>query len=917
MPNRFAIIERPLLCLGLLLFVVARFAAQEAHEVPKNNDSSSAAQNSDLPYKNPDLPIEKRVDDLVSRMTLEEEASQMGYASPAIPRLDIPYYNWWSEGLHGFGRAGRTTVFPQAIGAAATWDTDLLRKTGEVVSTEGRAIYEEAVATKYVGANRGLTIWSPNINIFRDPRWGRGQETYGEDPFLTAQLGTAFVEGIQGDDPHYLRAVSTPKHYAVHSGAELLRHVTTVDVSPYDLEDTYLPAFRETVVAGKADSVMCAYSGVDGKPDCASDLLLQDHLRDAWHFQGYVVSDCGAVGDIWANHHYATDNVHAIALAVKAGTDLSCGDEYREIPQAVKEGLLAKADVDRAVKRLFTARFRLGMFDPPDRVPYARIPQSTIDSHEHRALALRSARESIVLLKNDKGLLPVSANAKTIAVIGPEADLVVALEGNYNGTPANPVTPLLGIERRFGKQGTVVYAQGSKLVNEVPVPIPATALRPSRSDDNTSALGGLTGEYFANAKFEGTPAITRTDRSVDFDWMGLNPMTGKEAGKFSVRWTGTFTPPAPGDYRLGVDVDGCYPCKDADNFKLYLDGKLFDERSTTRRLMIPVRLEDTSSHQVRLEYSHSREINRNLSFGGDVAGITLIWDPPSDALRNEAVAAAQTADVVVACLGITRELEREEDEWMRLGMNIPGFYGGDRTDIALPQPQQDLLRALAATGKPVVVVLMSGSAVSLDPDLAGAILEAWYPGAEGGTAIADTIAGDNNPSGRLPVTFYKSVADLPPFDDYSMRGRTYRYFTGQPLFPFGMGLSYSQFEYGGLKLSSTQLNAGANLEVDTDVRNASQRDGEEVSELYLTFPKSDLTPIRALRGFHRLQIAAGQSQRVHFALTPRDLSEVTSDGNRSVAPGEYTITVGGSQPGTGASTVEAHFTITGTYALPK
>lgn len=908
MRNSIASAAHLLLAAVLLLSLGNRCGPQD-RQSSKRSDSSPA-------YKNPDLPIEKRVDDLVSRMTIEEEASQMGYASPPIPRLGIPYYNWWSEGLHGFGRAGRATVFPQAIGAAATWDVDLIRKTGEVISTEGRAKYEEALATHYVGANRGLTIWSPNINIFRDPRWGRGQETYGEDPFLTARLGTALVDGIQGDDPHYLRAVATPKHFAMHSGPELLRHITDVDVSPHDVEDTYLPAFRAAIVDGGADSVMCAYSAVDGKPDCVSDLLLQDHLRDAWRFQGFVVSDCGAIDDIWDNHHYATDNVQAVALAIKAGTDLSCGDEYRDIPKAVREGLLSKADVDQAVKRLFTARFRLGMFDPPERVPYAKTPLATIDSPEHRALALRSARESMVLLKNDKGILPLSPNVKTIAVIGPEADLAAALEGNYNGTPSNPVTPLLGIERRFGKQHTLVYAQGSKLVNEMPVPVPATALRPSRSGEETSAMGGLTGEYFSNASFKGAPTMTRTDQSIDFDWAGLNPIPSALITVFSVRWTGTFTPPAPGDYRIGVDVGGCYPCEHADNFRFYLDDKLLEERPTTPDLMIPIRFADTGSHKIRLDYSHSRgDMNRALSFGGDAAGITLLWDPPEDALRNEAVAAAQKVDVIVACVGISRDLESEENAGMRLGP--PGFYGGDRTDIALPQPQQDLLKALAATGKPVILVLMSGSAMAVDSDSASAILEAWYPGEEGGTAIAETIAGDNNPAGRLPVTFYKSVADLPPFDDYSMRGRTYRYFTGQPLFPFGFGLSYAQFEYSALKLSSTELNAGSSLEVDADVRNTSQRDGDEVAELYLTFPKSEDAPIRALRGFTRVQIPGGETRHIHFVLGPRDLSEVNDAGDRIIAPGDYTISVGGAQPGSGLPVVESHFTITGTKTLPK
>jgi beta-glucosidase len=883
-------------------------------QAPPAVETESTPMDANAAFKNPDLPIDQRVDDLVSRMTIEEKASQMGYNSPAIPRLGIPYYNWWSEGLHGIGRAGRATVFPQAIGAAATWDPDLIHSSAEVISTEARAIYEQAVATGYRGANRGLTVWSPNINIFRDPRWGRGQETYGEDPFLTGRLGTAFVEGLQGDDPRYLRAVSTPKHFAVHSGAEPLRHVTSVDVSPYDLEDTYLPAFREAVVAGKADSVMCAYSAVDGTPDCASDLLLKDHLRDTWHFQGYVVSDCGAVADIWNNHRFAPDNPHAIALAIKAGTDLSCGDEYKDVPRAVQEGLLTKEDVDRAVKRLFTARFRLGMFDPSDRVPYANTPESEIDSAPHRALALRSARESIVLLKNN-GILPLKPGVKTIAVIGPEADLIVSLEGNYNGTPVNPVTPLVGLQHHF-PHTKFVYAQGSKLVDEIPVPVPASALHPTHAD--SSVVGGLTAEYFDNADLNGSPAVTRTDQSIDFDWAGLDPIPGLKDGKFSVRWTGTITPPAAGDYDFGIDAPGCYPCDNQDEFRLYLDGKLFDQRATTRDLMIPVRFTDTHAHEIKLEYMHHRgDTNRNLSFGGDVAGIHFLWDPPAAALLHEARAVAQKADVVVAFVGISPELESEENDWMHLGINIPGFRGGDRTDVALPAPQRALLSELAATGKPIIVVLLNGSAVAVDRESPAAILDAWYPGEEGGTAIAETLAGDNNPSGRLPITIYKSVDQIPPFNDYSMRGRTYRYFNGEPLFPFGFGLSYSKFVYSGVKLSANKLDAGSPLDIDADVRNSSARDGDEVVELYLSFPKTPLTPIRALRGFTRAHLKAGETQKVHFTLSPRDLSEVTESGERVVAPGDYQISIGGSQPGPGLAVVSAAFTVTGSQTLPR
>ena len=866
-------------------------------------------------YQNPDLPISQRVDDLVSRMSLEEEASQMGYSAPAIPRLGIPEYNWWSEGLHGFGRAGRATVFPQAIGAAATWDANLIHQTAEVISTEARAKYEEAVATDYHGANRGLTIWSPNINIFRDPRWGRGQETYGEDPFLTGRLGTAFVTGLQGDDPNYLRAVSTPKHFAVHSGPEPLRHVEDVHASPYDLEATYLPAFRETVVDGKADSVMCAYSALDGKPDCTSDLLLRDRLRKDWDFQGYVVSDCGAIADIWQSHRYLPDNVHAVAAAIKAGTDLTCGEEFKDVPKAVEKGLLTKQEVDQAVKRLFTARFRLGMFDPPDRVPYARTPLSQIDSPSHRELALRSARESMVLLKNDRGILPLKSTVKTIAIVGPEADLIESLEGNYNGTPSHPVTPLRGIQDVFAKRAKLLYSQGSKLVDELPVPVPASALHPAKLDP--SSIGGLTGEYFANPDFDGSPSLTRTDESIDFDWGGSDPIPGLRNGQFSVRWTGSIVPPAPGEYEFEVSVNGCYPCESFDDFRLYLDDKRIDQRALTPDLLIPVRFVDTRPHKIRLEYSHSRgDTNRNLSFGGDVAGIKLLWNPPASALLRQAKTYAEKADVVLAFLGISPELESEENDWMHLGLNIPGFRGGDRTDIALPLPQRTLLHELAATGKPVVVVLLNGSALSLDTASAAAILEAWYPGEAGGSAIAETLAGENNPAGRLPVTFYKSVGQLPPFNDYSMRGRTYRYFSGQPLFSFGYGLSYSRFSYGKLALSTEKLEAGSSLDVEADVRNSSDRDGDEVVELYLTPPKTSVTPIRALRGFDRIHLKAGESQPIHFRLSPRDLSEVTSSGERIVAPGNYVITLGGGQPGSGLPYLEAHFTVAGTQQLP-
>ena len=588
------------------------------------------------------------------------------------------------------------------------------------------------------------------------------------------------------------------------------------------------------------------------------------------------------------------------------------------MPKAVQQGLLTKAEVDRAVKRLFTARFRLGMFDPPDRVPYAKTPLTGIDSPEHRALALRSARESIVLLKNDKANSAAEASSvKTIAVIGPEADLVESLKGIITARRRIP-------SRRCWHRAPIREARHDRLRAGIEARQrhagagPGDGLRPARAADGASLPGGLTGEYFINANFQGAPALTRTDQAIHFDWAGLDPIPGLKNGKFSVRWTGTFTPPAPGDYRLGVDIHGCYPCKDFDDFRLSLDGKLLVERPTTPQLMIPVRFRDTRAHDIRLEYAHSRgDTNRNLSFGGDVAGITLLWDPPADALRNEAVAAAEKADVMVACVGISPDLESEEHEWMRLGMSIPGFYGGDRTDVALPQPQRELLRALNATGKPVVVVLMSGSAVAVEPGKRARFLLRGIPAKKAARPSRIRSRATTIPPGRLPVTFYKSVADLPPFDDYSMRDRTYRYFTGQPLFPFGFGLSYSQFAYSGMELSSAQLNAGSSLDLDANVQNTGQRDGDEVAEVYITFPKSDSapdpSPSRIFAGTHR----SGGTRHLHFSLMPRDLSEVNEAGERVIAPGEYTISVGGGQPGTGLPIVEAHFTITGSKTLPK
>ncbi|MGC2547866.1 MAG: glycoside hydrolase family 3 N-terminal domain-containing protein, partial [Silvibacterium sp.] len=633
----------------------------------------SASCQSTLPYQNPALTPEQRAADLVSRMTLEEKVSQTMNSSAAIPRLGVPAYDWWSEGLHGIARSGYATVFPQAIGNAASWDDALLGQIATVISTEARAKYNQAIRDNIHSIYFGLTIWSPNINIFRDPRWGRGQETYGEDPFLTSRLGVAFVKGLQGDDPHYLKTVATPKHFAVHSGPEPERHRFNVNVSPYDLEDTYLRAFRATVTEGHADSVMCAYNAVDGVPACANKMLLEQTLRKDWGFNGYVTSDCGAVDDFFspAGHHYSPDAEHASATAMQAGTDTNCGDTYKSLVKAVKAGLIPESALNTAVERLFTARFRLGMFDPASMDAYARIPMSEDDSAAHRALALKAARQSMVLLKNEDGILPLKEGLRTIAVIGPNAASLAAIEGNYNAIPSHPVLPLDGMRAEFSN-AKILYAQGSAYVGELPIVLPETALHPSA--DSTAA--GLKGEYFASSDMKGRPVLTRTDHQIDFDWDAASPAPGVPMKDFGVRWSGTISVPAPGDYALNVGLSGCYPCEDVEAYKVYFDGKEVAHYSTgelseSRPSATPpftLRFRDTQPHAFRVEYMHHAALF--------AAGITLSWMPPADAEREQAVAIAKQADAVVAFVGLSPNLEGEE-----MPIHVKGFLGGDRTDI--------------------------------------------------------------------------------------------------------------------------------------------------------------------------------------------------------------------------------------------
>lgn len=681
------------------------------------------------PYKNSNLPIEERVKDLVSRMTLSEKISQMLHESPAIPRLGIPEYNWWNECLHGVARAGIASVFPQAIGMGATFDPELVYQIANVISDEARAKHHEFVRNNDRGIYKGLTFWSPNVNIFRDPRWGRGQETYGEDPFLTGELGVAFVKGLQGNDERYLKLVATPKHYAVHSGPEKLRHQFNAVVNNKDLRETYLPAFKKCVKEGHAASIMGAYNRTNDEPCCGSKTLLIDILRKEWGFDGYVVSDCGAVDDFHMHHKVTKNAAESAAMAVNNGCELNCGNTYESLLTAVKEGLVSEETIDKAVTKLFEARFRLGMFDPPEMVLYANIPYSVNDCDEHRKMTLKAALESIVLLKNENNLLPLQKDLKKIAVIGPNADSLDVLLGNYNGTPSKYVTMLDGIKNKVSAE--VLYAKGCELTG-----------------------------------------------------------SSKEGFK-------------------------------------------------------------------------------------------------------DAIEAAVKSDVVIACMGISPKLEGEEG-------HVEGSDAdGDRLNLDLPGVQEDLLKELKDTGKPIVLVLLNGSPLTINwaKENIPAIIEAWYPGEEGGTAVADIIFGDYSPAGRLPVTFVKSLDDIPPFEDYNMSGRTYRYMEKEPLYPFGFGLSFAEFEYDNLWLSSEKISVDDAIDIYVDVKNVGHVKSDEVVQLYLKDMESSVkVPKYELRGVKRINLLPGEKKTVKFELKPRDMALIDNDGRCILEPGLFTVYVGGSQP---------------------
>lgn len=834
---------------------------------------------------------------LVSQLTFDEKVEQLLNVAPAIPRLKIPAYNWWTESLHGALGPVPTTNFPEPIGLAASFDQDLLHEVAAAISVEVRALHALGRKTGRLGRiGTGLDTWSPNINIFRDPRWGRGQETYGEDPFLTARLGVAYVRGMQGPDPDQPNVIASPKHFAVHSGPESTRHEANIFVSPHDLEDTYLPAFRAAIVEGRAGSIMCAYNRVNGQPACASDLLLKERLRDAWKFQGYVVSDCDAVKDISEHHKYAPDPVVGAAMGLKAGVDNECnnatlfeiGGLSNRYRQAYERGLISIQDIDRALVRLFSARYRNGDLPGLAGRPPIDTPPSPVTTPQRDALALKSAEKSLVLLKNE-GVLPLQA-VKRIAVIGPHADATRVLRGNYSSPLSSPPISLVAGLRRALPQVQVTHVPWSPSVTDGD-PLSTAVLRTPdgkpglRAEYYNAAADTLPkqryasvaeyGKHAAGIRFDSKPVATRIEPGI--------AMRGNEFAQLSdyyrVVWTGFLVPEDSGTYRMGLS---------GPNAELMLDGKVLARHQNqpwgTRSEMATLTLAKGHRYPIRVT-------TEALLLGG----VEVLWKRVSTQPEKDLVAAAAQADVIIAAVGLNSDLEGEE-----MKVELEGFSGGDKTSIDLPADQRKLLEQAHATGKPLIVVLMNGSTLDLSwaKEHAAAIIEAWYPGQAGGLAIGNVIAGKANPAGRLPLTFYRSVADLPSFHDYDMKGRTYRYFDGSPVYPFGHGLSYSTFQYEPLQVEAIDGSAEQGLRVTTSVRNTSDRAGEEVAQLYLDPPSFDGAPRLALRGFQRMNLQPGERRKIAFELSSRDLSFVTRDGVRQVFSGEHHVSVGSGQPGT-------------------
>ncbi|MBC2845542.1 glycoside hydrolase family 3 C-terminal domain-containing protein [Winogradskyella flava] len=837
------------------------------------SENSNNQQNEGAPPN-----FELKAKELVATMTLEEKVSQMSYESPAIERLNIPEYNWWNECLHGVGRAGKATVFPQAIGLAAMFDKDQMSKISEIISDEARAKHHEFASRGKRGIYQGLTYWTPNINIFRDPRWGRGMETYGEDPYLAGELAVRFIKGLQGDDPNYLKLVATAKHFAVHSGPEIDRHRFNAVPSAQDFLNTYSPHFEKVVKQAGVYSIMCAYNSYNGQP-CCGNQELNDLLRNDWGFNGYIVSDCWAIKDFYDKgaHEISDDAKEASAIAVKAGTDLNCGDSYPSLVAAVKDGLITEEELNVSLERLIVARLKLGLFAPEGAVKYENIPYDVVDSEKHRLAALETARKSMVLLKNENNTLPLDKNRiKKIAVIGSNANDLEVLLGNYNGYPTEPITPLKGIQQKL-PNAEVSYAVGCKLAEGLPVfeAIPNSVL----FTDDSKKIKGLSAEYYDNIDFKGDPKHKRIDEIVDFTWGNKPPFDDMGYDKYSVRWTGVLSVDQTGNYALGGEAFS--------SMKMYLDGRLLMSRDDVhhpKKIYEYVKLEAGKNYDIRFECIQD---NTEHSI------MRLLWESPKENLGEEALTIAKNADAVILCMGISPLLEGEE-----MKVKVDGFSGGDRVNTKLPKTQAQLIKKIQALGKPTILVLLNGSALSInwENENIPAIIEAWYPGQAGGTAIADVIFGDYNPAGRLPVTFYKDINDIPAFSNYDMSGKTYRYFKGTPLYEFGYGLSYTNFKYSNLKIPNT-IESGNNFTVEVEVENVGALDGEEVVQLYIQNPNADtFNPHKTLAAFERLFFKPGEKKILTFEIDKEQLSVVNMKGEKIIQPGAYEISVGGAQP---------------------
>ena len=820
-----------------------------------------------LPYQNPNLSAKERATDLCGRLTLEEKASLMQDQSNAIPRLGIPQFAWWSEALHGVGRNGFSTVFPSCIGMAASFDDALLERIYTAVSDEARAKNTAQRRKGSVGRYQGLSFWTPNINIFRDPRWGRGQETYGEDPYMNSRMGLAVVRGLQGPAGHkYAKLYACAKHFAVHSGPEKTRHHFNIeDLSPRDLWETYLPAFKDLVQIGGVKEVMCAYQRFEGEPCCGSNKLLHQILRDEWGFRGLVVSDCGAISDFWmpGAHGVSPDARTASAKAVLSGTDLECGSNYQTLPEAVKAGAITEEQIDRSVTKLLEARFELGDFDPDSLVEWTRIPESVIACQAHKDLALTMAREQMVLLHNKDNTLPLEKDASKIVVMGPNAADSTMMWGIYYGQPTHTVTVLEGIRNKLGPG--VRYVKGCDITTMT---------------ENESIFGQMTGRdgkagmsarFWNNSRMEGTPVYEGSYSShPQFDTGGNTVFApGVALTGFSARFDGKFTAARTETLSIRCLNDG--------RMRLIVNG----DTLAVKHNMDEVRLEETqlkvkagTTYDIRLDYV---QFGTGASLGFDVSRIRQLTIP-------EVTNAIGDAGTVVFIGGISPNLEREEAKVTEVG-----FDNGDRTSIELPAVQRNLLKALHEAGKKVVLVNCSGSAVALTPELqtCDAILQAWYPGEQGGTAVADVLFGDYNPGGKLPVTFYKDDSQLPPFDDYDMANRTYRYFKGAPLFPFGYGLSYTTFKIG------TPAYDAASGKITVKVSNTGKRDGVEIVQAYMRNTADTDGPLKSLRGFARVSLNAGETKTVEIDFPRKSFEGWDVETNTMrVVPGRYDIMVG-------------------------